>query len=210
MIICHKCVVQSSAILESSEGGNVPSERGRSGQSKPASPYRAGLTLTQAMRQHCPTTALGLLACSGRRFISSCLHPTRADPREGEEVFCCGCSTKGWLWELGSWRRRLGGAGFPAIVGEIFLLCFSHKCLAVAEAVGAATGLLGQCRGLLPVPAWCRCFPRVGAVPVSAAMLPAEDAGRDPAVGMRLGASLGLEHMHMCTLAIASNLGSIL
>lgn len=114
---------------------------------------RAGLVLAQAMRQHCPTAALGLLGCSARRSLSSCLHPTKAGSWEGEEVFCCGCSTKGWLWEHGSWRRRLGGAGFPAIVGEIFLLCFSHKRLAVADAVGAATGLLGRWWGLLPVPA---------------------------------------------------------
>lgn len=96
----------------------------------------AKLTLTQAMSQHSPTTALGgFLGCSARRSISSCLHPARAGPWEGEEVFCCGLSTENWLWEHGSWRRRLGGAGFPAIVGEIFLLCFSHNCLAVADTV---------------------------------------------------------------------------
>lgn len=47
-------------------------------------------------------------------------------------------------------------------------------------------------------------------VPVSAAMFPTEDVGRDPAVGMRLSGFVGVEQMHMCTLAIASNLGSIL
>lgn len=172
----------------------------------------AKLALTQAVSQHSPTTALGgFLGCSARRSISSCLHPTRAGPWEGEEVFCCGLSTEDWLWKHGSWRRRLGGAGFPAIVGEIFLLCFSHNCLAVADTVSAAAGLLGQWWLLLPVPAGLLVVPgRVSVVPVSAAMFPTEDVGRDPAVGMRLGGFLGVEQMHMCALAIASNLGSIL
>lgn len=109
------------------------------------------LSLTRAMGQLCPTTALGGMLCKNiPLFLPSA---TRAGPWEGEEVFCCGCSSKGWPQELGSWRRQLGGAGFPAIVGEIFLLCFSHNCLAVADAVSAATGLLGQRWALLPVPA---------------------------------------------------------
>lgn len=126
------------------------------GLASPSQPPLTGLGAAspQAMGQPCPTTAFGgLLGCSARKSIFSCLHPTRVGPWEGEEVFCCGCSMKGWPQEHGSWRRQLGGAGFPAIVGEIFLLCFSHKCLAVADAVSAATGLLGQQWGLLPVPA---------------------------------------------------------
>lgn len=77
--------------------------------------------------------------------------PTEAGPWEGEEIFCCGRKAKGWLGERGSWRRRLGGAGFPAIVGEIFLLCFGRDRLTVAA--GAAAGLRGRRWLLPPVPA---------------------------------------------------------
>lgn len=169
VVICHKSVAQSSAILENNKCGNVPFECGRFGQSKPASHYRAGCCQPllwadcpqdwahphpnheSALSHHSPWWLLG---CSAGRSISSCLHPTRAGPWEGEEVFCCGCSTKGWLQEHGSWRRRLGGAGFPAIVGEIFLLCFSHNCLAVAAAVSAAHRITGTVVGATACPSW--------------------------------------------------------
>lgn len=77
----------------------------------------------------------------------------------------------GWVWRekagisvpaqqegrLAGWRRRLGGAGFPAIVGEAFLLCSDHGCLAVKEAGSTGTGLLGR-RKLLPLS--CQHHPR--------------------------------------------------
>lgn len=98
-----------------------------------------------------------------------------------------GAARRAGFGSAGSWRRQLGGAGFPAIVGEIFLLCFGRDCLAVADAVTAATGLLGRWWLLLPVPAGLTVLSeRVSVVPVSAAMFQPEDVGRDPAVGMRL------------------------
>lgn len=155
---------------------------------------RAELALTRAVRHRHPTAALGRVAgmlCERIHFFLPS-HPAEAGPWEGEEVFCCGRSAKGWLWEHGSRRRRLGGAGFPAIVGEIFLLCFGHDCLAVADAVSAATGLLGRWWLLLPVPTGLLVLSeRVSAVPVSAAMFRPEDVGQDPAVGMQLGGFLG-------------------
>ena len=155
---------------------------GAAGQSS----LRAGLIVPRA------ELALGRVAgtlCERVRF-SWPPHATAAGPWEGEEVFCCGRSVKGWLWERRSWRRRLGGAGFPAIVGEIFLLCFSRDCL--TDAVCTATGLLGRWWLLLPAPAGLPVLSeRASAVPVSAAMSQPEDVGRDPAVGMQLGGFLG-------------------
>lgn len=88
-------------------------------------------------------------------------------------------------------------------------MCFSH-CLAVADAASAATGLLGQWRGLLPVPAGLLWWLKGQRGPVSAAMCPTEDVGRDAAVGMRLGGFVRVDQRHLCSLAIASDLGSIL
>lgn len=153
----------------------------------------AELALGQASRQCHPTAALGRVAGMLWERIHFFLpsHPAEAGPWE-RRVFCCGRSAKGWLWERGSWRRRLGGAGFPAIVGEIFLLCFGRDCLTVAEAVSAATGLLGRWWLLLPVPVGLPVLSkRVSVVPVSAAMFQPEDVGRDPAVGNAAGWLLG-------------------
>lgn len=140
--------MQSSAILKNSKFGNVPFEHGRFGQSKPASHYMAGCCQPQiwancshsqahphpshesAQSHHSPWWLSGMLCKKIHFFLSS---PHQSWPLGGRGGVFCGLRTEDWLWEHGSWRRRLGGAGFPAIVGEIFLLCFSHNCLAVAE-----------------------------------------------------------------------------
>lgn len=127
---------------------------------------------------------------------------------EGDEVFCSEQRVKGWLRERRSWRRRLGGAGFPAIVGEIFLLCFSCDRLAVADVGYRITGTVVAATAC---PSWAAgAFLEGQRGPhlrsnVSARRCRAGSSG-GYAAGWLLG---GLKPICMCRLAIASNLGSI-
>lgn len=218
--------MQSSAILENSKFGNVPFEHGRFGRSKPASHYMAGCcqppiwancshsqahphpSHESAQSHHSPWWLSGMLCKKIHFFLPS---PHHSWPLGGRGGVLLWAQHGGLALGARILAEAVRWSGFSCNCRGDFPVVFQPQLSCSCRHSQSAAGLLGQWWLLLPVPAGLLVVPeRVSVVPVSAAMFPTEDVGRDPAVGMRLGGFLGVEQMHMCALAIASNLGSIL